>query len=567
MEGLEPGKQIISHSNRKGSKMKKRIVMLMALALCTAAEIAKADFTFGEPMNLGPTINSPNSDYPGSFSSDGLEMYFDSSRSGGSDIYVSRRTTTDDAWGTPVKLGPSVNSSSSDFRPIISTDGLSLYFTSLNRAGGHGAFDIWVATRARVSDPWGESSNLGPTINTSQCDVVTSISCDGLVLYFHRKPPPDGPGDIYMSTRPTTNVAWGEPVKLGPTVNGSYNDRCPCISANGLLLFFFSNRPGGFGGNDLYMTRRATIDDDWGMPVNLGSTINTSLEEREPTILPDASTLFFASNRPGGLGGRDLWQAPILPVVDFNGDAIVDSADMCIMVDHWGEYYPLCDIGPTPLGDGIVNVEDLKVLAEHLFEEVDDPTLIAHWPLDEAQGVIAYNDAADCDGTLMGDPIWQSEGGMVNGALAFDGVDDYVSADPLLNPVDGKFSVIAWIKGGAPGQAVLSQTDAANWLCTDLVEGCLMTEIKASGRSAPGPLQSQTSITDGQWHRIGFVWDGSYRHLYVDGIEVAMDVEPLSGLESAEGGLHYGAGSALAPGTFFSGLIDDIRIYNRVVSP
>ena len=254
-------------------------------------------------------------------------------------------------------------------------------------------------------------------------------------------------------------------------------------------------------------------------------------------------------------------------IVDFNGDGIVDVKDVVILTDHWGENYSLCDIGPTPLGDGIVDVEDLKVLAEHLFEEVDDPTLIAHWPLDEVQSAIAYNGAADCDGTLMGGPVWQPDGGMVAGALQFDGMDDYVSTDPVLNPSDGKFSVVAWIVGGAPGQAVLSQADGANWLCTDSVEGYLITELKASGRSAAGPLLSQTVITDGEWHRMALVWDGSCRHLYVDGVEVAKDTAPLSALEDAYSGLYFGVGSTLAPGTFFSGLIDDMRIYNRAVKP
>ena len=58
-----------------------------------------------------------------------------------------------------------------------------------------------------------------------------------------------------------------------------------------------------------------------------------------------------------------------MPIVDFNSDGIVDAADMCNVIDHWGENYPLCDIGPTPLGDGIVDLQDLIVLAEHLFEE------------------------------------------------------------------------------------------------------------------------------------------------------------------------------------------------------
>ncbi|MHC4538016.1 MAG: hypothetical protein ACYS6K_29155 [Planctomycetota bacterium] len=64
-----------------------------------------------------------------------------------------------------------------------------------------------------------------------------------------------------------------------------------------------------------------------------------------------------------------MWQAPIIPAVDFNGDGIVDAADMCIMIEHWLTDYPLCDIGPMPWGDGIVDVEDLKVFAEHLFKE------------------------------------------------------------------------------------------------------------------------------------------------------------------------------------------------------
>jgi N-acetylneuraminic acid mutarotase len=252
-------------------------------------------------------------------------------------------------------------------------------------------------------------------------------------------------------------------------------------------------------------------------------------------------------------------------VVDFNGDGIVDSADMCIMVDHWGEDYPLCDIGPMPWGDGIVDVQDLIVLAEHLFEDVIDSTLAAHWPLDEAQGVIAHDSAADRDGTLMGGPVWQTDAGIVAGALQFDGIDDYVSADPVLNPADGTFSLVVWIKGGTPGQAILSQTGAANWLSTDSVEGNLMTELKASGRGAGGPLLSQTVITDGNWHRIGFVWDGSDRTLYVDGIAVAQDTQ--DGLANSSNGLNIGCGKNMQPGTFFSGMIDDVRIYNRAVKP
>jgi N-acetylneuraminic acid mutarotase len=251
------------------------------------------------------------------------------------------------------------------------------------------------------------------------------------------------------------------------------------------------------------------------------------------------------------------------PPPDFNGDGMIDSVDMCIMVDYWGTDYSLCDIAP-PFGDGIVDVEDMKVLAEHLFEEVDDPTLIAHWAFDETEGILAHASAADYDGVLFGDPVWQPDGGMVDGALELDGIDDYVSTDPVLYQVVDKFSVVAWIKGGAPGQVVLSQMGKANWLGTDPSEGFLMTELTVSGRNSRS-LGSEAVITDGNWHRIGFVWDGSYRRLYVDGVVVAEDAQ--DNLDISDNGLYFGTGKAMEPGTFFSGLIDDIRIYNRAIIP
>ena len=198
--------------------------------------------------------------------------------------------------------------------------------------------------------------------------------------------------------------------------------------------------------------------------------------------------------------------------------------------------------------------------------EVGDPTLVAYWALDETEGIVAHDSSGDNDANIIGDPVWQPTGGIVDGALELDGEDDCVTTDSVLNPVDGPFSAFAWIKGGAPGQVVISQTElgGANWLLADSSEGILMTELKALGRGAAA-LLSQTVITDGNWHRIGLVWDGSQRILYVDDVEVAIDTQ--SGLGSSEGGLYIGTGKAMEPGSFWSGLIDDVRIYNRVMIP
>jgi N-acetylneuraminic acid mutarotase len=251
---------------------------------------------------------------------------------------------------------------------------------------------------------------------------------------------------------------------------------------------------------------------------------------------------------------------------DFNGDGIVDSSDMCLMVDHWHTDSVLYDIAPPPFGDGIVDVQDLIVLAEHLFT---CPGAVAHWRLDETEGDIAYDSAAANDAVVFGDALWQPDAGKVKGALQLNGIDDYVSIPFVLDPAVGAFSVFGWVKGSVPGQVIMSQTGSRgrSWLCTDSLDGGFMTGLITLGRGGGIPLVSRLVITDGAWHHIGLAWDGSYRYLYVDGAEAAKDTTAFSGLESADGGLYIGADKDLGVGSFFSGLIDEVRIYDRAVRP
>jgi len=161
-------------------------------------------------------------------------------------------------------------------------------------------------------------------------------------------------------------------------------------------------------------------------------------------------------------------------IIDFNGDGIVDSADMCIMVDAWGTDNSRCDIGPTPLGDGVIDVEDLKVLAKHLYEKVNDPTLLAHWAFDETAGDIAQDSAGDNDAEIIGGPVWLPDGGQVGGAIQLDGLDDVIVGGPVMNLASGPFSVLAWVKGGVAGQTVISEQNGANCLSADPLEGSLI---------------------------------------------------------------------------------------------
>ena len=200
---------------------------------------------------------------------------------------------------------------------------------------------------------------------------------------------------------------------------------------------------------------------------------------------------------------------------------------------------------------------------------LDDAPLIAYWKLDETEGDTAYDGIGGINGILHGGPVWQSEGGKLAGALEFDGIDDFAVTDFVRDPADGPFSIFAWIKTDTAGRVIISQADSSGtqskWLSTNSPDGTLMTGLKTAGRSGKS-LISEFSVTDNQWHHIGFVWDGSHRYLYTDGLEIAKDYSPITNLEPSDGGLYFGS-AAMGTDGFFAGLIDDIRIFGGAINP
>jgi hypothetical protein len=554
------------------SRILKRLSMAGLTLLVTWNGRAYGDFLFGTPTPLGSTVNSYDSEYDPDISADGLSLYFQSNRPGGygdSDLYVTTRATPEDEWGEPVNLGPYINTPDKDFGPNISIDGLSLYFGS-TRPGGSGGSDLYVVTRLSPSEPWGTPMNLGPTVNSSIDDVSPCISADGLSLYFSdwdqtgipARPGGLGEADIWVTTRASLDDPWTTPFNLGAAVNSSSMEAAPDISDDGLMLFFSGYRDGSPW--DLWVSVRDAVDAPWGAPMNLGYPANSTTVDLNPTFSADGHMLYFVSFRSGGVGGSDLWQAPVTPIVDFNGDGKVNERDVAIMLSYWGGSEPLCDIGPTPFGDGVIDGQDLIALADCIEKDVTDATLIAHWEFDEVEGDIAYDSVGVHDATLMGAARWLPGEGAVGGALQLDGESNYLTTGYVINPADQPFSVLAWVKGGAPGEVILSQQEGADWLRVD-ANGAAMTELCPMSRFGNSQLTAETVITDGQWHRIGFVWDGFDRILYIDDSEAARDAQ--SSLPSSPKGLRLGVGKELAPGSLFSGLVDDVRIYNRVVKP
>ncbi len=349
------------------------ILSMSWLGLCLLSGLdappARADFTFGQPVNVQsdfPSLN-PATEYVTCFSTDGLEVYvapsalpLRSGGQGGADLWVCKRVSPENAWGPPENLGPVVNTASSDVGAFITVDGLELYFQS-TRPGGYGNADIYVTKRATPTSPWSPATNLGPRVNGSFADVWPMVSPDGLELYVSSNRPGGlGGPDIFVSKRATTQDPWGDPVNLGPAVNSPSGELFSSLSPDGLLLFFSSDRPGGFGKyGEGYVARRASCSAPWQPAVNLGPIVNGTTFNW-PIVSPDGSALYLLWDPDDDMSSW-TYKVLILPIVDFNADKKVDLVDLVMLIDDWGKSKSVCDIGPYAWGDGKVDIEDLKV--------------------------------------------------------------------------------------------------------------------------------------------------------------------------------------------------------------
>jgi Tol biopolymer transport system component len=206
------------------------------------------------------------------------------------------------AFGPPHDLGAGVNSAGFEGGPDISAGGLALYFTS-DRDGNS---DLFVATRSTTADSFGAVVSVGPAVNSPSFEAAPSVSADGMSLYFESDRPGSLGDDIWVATRRTTAAAFGLPVNLGSAVNSSAVDAHPEISADGLSLYFSSYRDGGRGGSDIWVSRRSSTAQPFGAPTPLAS-LNSPGFDGEPSISADGRALFLTSDRAGTVGATDLW--------------------------------------------------------------------------------------------------------------------------------------------------------------------------------------------------------------------------------------------------------------------
>jgi Tol biopolymer transport system component len=288
--------------------MKPIRVIVLSVSIATTLQAAGKFTDWSTPVNLGPAVNSSFSDAGPAVSKNGLSLYFQSVRPGGlgeADIYVSQRSSVDDPWGPPVNV-PALNSAGTEQAPALSRDGHYLFFAT-DRPGGLGGLDIWVSRREHTSDDFSWETPVPITeINSSVNDAGPAYfeNDEGRPQLYFQSQRPGGAGlaDFYR-TEQQEDGTWSTPQRV-PELSSAFQEQRPSIRFDGLEIVFTSTRPPSVG-FDLWVSTRESVTDLWSAPVRLN--INSLLSDTAPYLSGDGMTLYFTSDRAGGSGGNDLW--------------------------------------------------------------------------------------------------------------------------------------------------------------------------------------------------------------------------------------------------------------------
>jgi outer membrane protein OmpA-like peptidoglycan-associated protein len=220
-------------------------------------------------------------------------------------------------------MGAAINSPYGDYSPVLSADQSNLIFTTRRKQskggktyeGGRYFEDIYISEYK--NSEWSAAKSIGESINTNGNEASVGISPDGQEILIYKDD--NGDGNIYSTT--LKGDVWSSPVKLNNNINSIYWEPSAFISADEQSIYFTSDRPGGYGGRDLYISHKIE-NGDWGKAANMGSLINSNFDEDAPYIHPDGITLFYSSNGHKTMGGFDIfystlseetnkWSAPI----------------------------------------------------------------------------------------------------------------------------------------------------------------------------------------------------------------------------------------------------------------
>ncbi|NCA85229.1 MAG: tetratricopeptide repeat protein [Clostridia bacterium] len=270
------------------------------------------------PVNIGAGINTAGDEYINAVRADELTLFFtgrqmaaDGSKEG-DDFYYSVRSSDTMPWPASTKLGAPVNTPGDEGALTISWDGGTLLFAGCHWDGGYGSCDIYASQLS--ANKAGTPVNLGPVINTAKWESQPSLAADGRTLYFaSTRGGGFGNSDIWCSHL-YNDGSWSVPENLGDVINTSGSEMAPFIHPDGRTLYFSSDRHIGLGGIDLYVSHADSLG-RWGAPINLGYPINTASHEINIIVSATGDKAYISANRLGGMGGYDIFEFPLYETI------------------------------------------------------------------------------------------------------------------------------------------------------------------------------------------------------------------------------------------------------------
>jgi outer membrane protein OmpA-like peptidoglycan-associated protein len=315
------------------------------------------------PVNLGPGVNSAEQEYFPVATAGNSRLIFTRRTGKDEDLYESVRGSG--SWLKSVELDAKINTA--DFNEgsqSISPDGNYLFYSGCNKPDGQGRCDIYISKR--TTSGWSEPYNPGAPLNTGAWESQPSVSANGGRLYFvSDRKGGYGANDIWYSDL-LEDGKWSEPINAGANINSPYDEHSPFIYPDNKTLYFSSNGWPGFGKQDIFVSR-CDESGNWQKPENLGSPVNTAGEQSGLMISTDGVTAYFASERPEGLGGMDIYSFALAPQYRPDKVVVIESS--------------MHDAATSEKVEGQITVEDFTsgtLLFEH--DALSGPDMLAVLP-------------------------------------------------------------------------------------------------------------------------------------------------------------------------------------------
>ena len=281
--------------------------------VCDFAEAHPADPTI-KVINAGDSVNTADAEYfPTVTVQDSILIFMRKDGIRREDFYYSILSPLGLSKAQP--LSDSLNLSAKKGAPSLSADLKNLYFSAEYKEAGFGRYDIYKVIKDDTG--WSIPFNLGPNINSDWWESAPSISPDGDALYFcSNRPGGYGGIDIYVAYK-NKRGSWGKAMNLGASINTAGDEQTPFIHADNNTLYFASNGWPGFGGSDLFVSHKK-LDGKWSQPINLGYPINTNENEASIAISSNGIDGYIASDRPDSRGDLDIYKINLPEIARAN---------------------------------------------------------------------------------------------------------------------------------------------------------------------------------------------------------------------------------------------------------